>query len=170
MREIEAKVLEINRKEIEKKLKNVGAKKHGTIKMKAAYFDFPAGSLKKQGKVVRLRLEGKDAVFCLKCRKAKSKLKNMEELETKVENFNETKKMLLGLGLLQEREFSKTRTSYKLGKASIELDKMPGIPLFLEIEAPSEKLVIQTAKKLGFTQQQLLPWNVFDVLRHYKKY
>ena len=169
MREIEAKILEVDGKQLEARLRKLGAKKVGKRSVNSLFFDFPNNSLKKKKAVLRLRLDGKKSFLTLKRKRGKSKLKELDEFQVEVSDFKETKKILSLAGLVEKRAIKKTRTTFKLGRASIEIDKLPGIPLFAEIEAPSAKQVVATAKKLGFSEKRLLPWNMFRVLKHYKK-
>ncbi len=169
MKEVEAKILEVSRKEILGRLRKAGAKKAFSKKLDAIYFDFPNLALKKAGKVVRLRLEGKTAVLCVKVKRGKSRLKSLDEFETEVASFKEAQKMLNAMGLVEKKRYSKQRDSYRLKGAHVELEKIRGIPLYVEIEAGSEAKVLETAKLLGFKRKQLLSWNTFDVLKHYKK-
>jgi len=169
MREIEAKVLKVNEKHLLKRLKELGAKKLSSRKISSIYFDFPNKSLFKAHKVLRLRLDGKKTVLCIKTKKRKSRLKDLEEHEVEAGSFKKTASMLKLLGLKETVKSNKTRTSFRLGPATIELEKISGIPTFIEIEAPSKASVVLTSKRLGFSEKQLLPWNAFDVLKHYKK-
>jgi predicted adenylyl cyclase CyaB len=167
--EIEAKILEVDKKKLEADLRRLGAKNLGERKVVSKFFDFPKNSLRKKGTCLRLRLDQAKAVLAVKKKKGKARLKELDEFEVEVSDFKETRRMLSLIGLKEDSSITKMRTSFKLGPAKIELDKIPGIPLFAEIEAPSEKQVVAVAKKLGFSKKQLLPWNMFDVLRHYKK-
>ena len=171
-REIEAKILGVDGKKLERKLRGLGAKKlFPTRKLTQVFFDFPGNSLKKRGMILRLCLDAGQATLCVK-RKTKGKgkaLKSLGEFEVGVSGFAGAMKILGLLGFVEKRRVEKFRTSFRLGSASIELDKLPGIPLLAEIEAASGKKVFEAAKRLGFSRGQLLPWNTFDVIRHYGK-
>ena len=169
VREIEAKILEVDGAALRKKLGQIGAKKVFSGKLSSIYFDFPDNGLWKGRKILRLRKEGKRAVLCIKVKTAKSRMKERDEFEIEVSDFSRAERMLKLLGLAEKRRIEKHRTSFRLGNAEIELDKMPGIPLFMEIEAGSAKKVAAIAKRLGFSGKQLLPWNVFEVIGHYSK-
>ncbi|MDP6670992.1 MAG: class IV adenylate cyclase [archaeon] len=167
--EIEAKILEIDKKDLETKLRRLGAKKTRERKVESQFFDFSKNSLRKKGTILRLRLDGKKAMLAVKKKKGKASLKELDEFEVEVSDFKETRRMLSLIGLKEKSSITKKRTSFKLGRTGIEIDKISGIPYFAEIEAPSEKQVVAMAKKLGFSKKQLLSWSMFDVLRHYKK-
>ena len=169
MREIEAKILEVNRRELEARLKEIGAKKIADRNITSIFFDFPNKRLKKQKSILRLRKDEEGAFLCVKKKSRESRFKDLDEFEVKVESFDETKKILSMLGLAEVKAGKKKRTSYLLNGIGIEIDEIDGIPAFAEIEASSEKEIEETAKKLGFSPKQLLPWSTFDVLKHYKK-
>jgi len=64
--EIEVKVLEINRLEVEKRLSVLGANKVFDGKIHALYYDLPDRRLRTDGLTLRLRMEGAKAVLTLK--------------------------------------------------------------------------------------------------------
>ncbi|MFQ5620300.1 MAG: CYTH domain-containing protein, partial [Candidatus Nanoarchaeia archaeon] len=62
MREVEGKILEIDREVVIKKLEALGAKKIFEGELRAFYYDFPDGSIRKRHHHARLRKEN-DKVF-----------------------------------------------------------------------------------------------------------
>ena len=66
MNEVEVKILNINRKEIEKKLVALGAKKVFDDKVSALFFDSDEKEVRHNNKQLRLRTEGKKAVLTIK--------------------------------------------------------------------------------------------------------
>lgn len=169
MREIEAKILEVNRKELEARLKEVGARKIADRKIFALFFDFSDRRLKKEKAILRLRKDDEGAFLCVKKKTRKGRFKDLDEFEVKVSDFDETIKIISSLGFVETKMIEKKRISYLLEGIGIEIDEIEGIPPFAEIEAPSEKEIVDVAKKLGFSEKQLLPWSTFDILKHYKK-
>ena len=71
MLEIEAKILEIDKKDLETKLRRLGAKKTRERKVESQFFDFSKNSLRKKGTILRLRLDGKRQCLLLRKRKAR---------------------------------------------------------------------------------------------------
>lgn len=169
MREIEAKVLEVNEGRLRKKLRELGAKKASTQKLHSVYFDFPGRGLEKKRTALRLRSENGRAVLCVKSKRRKSRLKNLDEFEVEVSDFKKAMRMIKLLGFSERLTIKKTRESFRLGPATIEFDHIPGIPKFIEIESSSEKNVLAAAKLLGFGKKDLRPWNAFRLLKHYGK-
>jgi len=53
------------------------------------------------------------------------------------------------LGLINALTFQKRRESWKLDGCCVELDKLPGLGSFVEIEGPSADAITAVSKKLG---------------------
>ena len=70
------------------------------------------------------------------------------EVQTHLDNVEEVEEILLAVGMKPSLTIQKRRASYKLGKSLIELDELPLIGCFVEIEAPSQKQIQQTRQKL----------------------
>lgn len=169
MKELEVKILEINKKEVIKKLENLGAKKILDSNVNAIHFDFDDYSLSKQDKILRLRRKGDITELTFKRKISKKKAKIVEELEVKVDDFGSMKKVLERLGLKKIKQYTKHRISYNLNDVHFELDTYPGIPTFLEIEAPDIKKVKESVEKLGYSMKDAKSWNGWDVLKYYRK-
>lgn len=167
MREIEVKILEIDRLELEKKLCALGAEKVFDGSVDIRLYDTPRGELYQQGIVVRLRKKGERGEFTVKTdHRRTARAKSALEHETSVD-FAAMQKMLCALGLKECFRMKKHRIEYALGKVHFEIDKLPGIPWFLEIEAPSEKQILLWVKKLGYSQKDTKNWWWHEVLEHY---
>lgn len=171
MQEVEVKILEVNEQEIITRLEKLGARKVFAGEICASYFDFPNEILTKEHKILRLRTKGKD--YCeltFKKKLSKEKAKIMEEHELAFTgDTTALRSILAGIGLEEFKIIKKHRISYSLGDLHFELDKMPDIPLFLEIEATSLDKLQEAVEKLGFTMADARPWSGKDVLNHYKK-
>lgn len=113
---------------------------------KNTFFDTSKNSLQKSGKSFRIRSEKNlknhktITTMTLKGKKNKnSKFKSRKEFEIAFENSAETAKgIALGLGLKESISFDKLRKSYQFQQCSVEIDKLPLIGYFCEIEG-SEK-------------------------------
>ncbi len=167
MKEIEAKILEIDRRAVETTVQKLGARKvfDGVIDFR--YFDLPGGRLKDRGVVLRLRKKGAIGELTVKTNLMRTVgAKTAKEIESSVD-FEKTKIILETLGFKETLKTKKHRIEYVLGDVHFEIDKLPGIPWFLEIEAPSAKKILQTAKLLGFSKKDIKPWWLEDVKKHY---
>jgi adenylate cyclase, class 2 len=173
MREIEVKILDIDRGSIEKKLVSLGAKKVFEGILEAYYFDYNDIRLRKAGKSLRLRKENDRTLLTLKQKVHDKKFKIRNEYEIELSNFNKTKQILGLLGLHISSGIKKKRTAYSLGEIHLEIDKYLGrysfVPVFMEIEAEDERLIYKYARMLGFRPEDCRPWTMIDTIRYYQK-
>jgi len=173
MEEIEVKILEINPKEIEKKLIKLGAKKKFDGIIRSFTLDFPNRVLHKDKILLRLRTMGETGFVTLKKGKDTKKIKVCEETEITVSDLEKMKLIFEELGLMKVNSMEKTRKSYCLGKTHFEIEKYKGehnnVPAFLEIESTSAKVIYKYAKLLGYNEKDCLPWTAGDVIKHYIK-
>ncbi len=172
MQEIEAKILEVKRKQMEEKLKDINAKKvfDGTIE--TLFYDFKDGSILKANNVMRLRKENKKTVLTFKIVKATAEAKIAEEYSTEVSDFQATTRILEFLGLNVIDSMEKHRISYEKADAHFDIDHYLNnysfIPDILEIEAKSVESIHNYAKALGYTAKDCLPWSTAQVIEHYR--
>ena len=78
-------------------------------------------------------------------------LKVRREIQTHFDNADAMVEILRSLGLAGVTTVQKRRASYKLGNCRIELDELPLIGRFVEIEAPGEVSVRTVCEKLKLT-------------------
>jgi adenylate cyclase class 2 len=172
MKEIEVKILEINPKDIEKKIIALDGKKNASNIVHERFYDFPDGKLKSKFSILRIRTIGKKTEFTFK--HSTSKLKEgsgfavREEIQTEVSDVNELERIVLALGLVVKKNREKKRTSFTLGKTKIEIDEYPGIPAYLEVEG-DERSIPPVVRKLGFTMNDTTNISSTKVLKKYGK-
>jgi len=170
--EIEVKVLEINRTDIEARLGTLGAKKvfDGTIH--ALYFDLPDRRLKRSGLTLRIRTEGRKAVLTLKVDVPNAAAKEREELQTEISDFTVMRQILETMGFSSWLVMKKHRTSYVLPDAHVEIDRYEDdfsyIPEFLEIEGSDTPAVYRVAEALGFRTEDCKPWDAVELAAYYR--
>ena len=167
-KEIEVKVLDIDKKEIETRLRKLKAKKIFDGISYSIIYDFPDKRLDKKRSILRIRKEADEHFITFKRHLSSSKAKVARELEVKIDDFNTMTDIFNMLGF-KTKKYTKKRVSYKLGKARIDMDKHPGIPWYLEIEAPNIKLINEAADKLKIDKKELKPWSTPQVKEYYKK-
>jgi len=173
--EIEAVFLEINKELIEEKLKEIGAKKVGDIFYRHTSFDFPDYRLDKDNSWIRLRDEGGKVMLAYKKRlgvtsqDGSSNDEGMEEIETAVGSYEDTKILLKKIGLIEKHEAEKKRTRWNKGGVEFDIDTWPEIPTFLEIEAKSWDDIDRSAKALGLNPEDKKICSVNQIYRLYNK-
>lgn len=141
MEEIEVKFLNVDKKTLEKKLVEIGAKKVGDYLYKRQVFDYPDLRLDAQGAWIRLRDEGDKITLSFKQRLGMQGNSGndlgMKEIEFCVDNFEETAKFLYELGLANKFFFENKRTRYEKDGIEFDIDEWPLLEPYLEIEADS---------------------------------
>ena len=171
MREIEIKVLQIDKTEVLKRLKKLKSKKIFEGIMSVEYFDFPDYSLAKRHQILRLRTKKNKTFLTFKQGLKSKKTVSSNETEFETTDFKAAKKILQSFGLIPIIAYKKRRTSFALENAQIEIDehleKHKKIPAYLEIEAQNEKTVFSTLAKLGFSKKQAKKWHGFRVFSYY---
>lgn len=173
MNEVEVKILDINREDIESRLLSLGARKTFDGEMCAVYFDRSDDSLKKSGDLLRVRKEGNECVLTFKKFVCNEPAKIRKEFEVTVSDLESIRRVFEQLGFKEWLVVKKHRTSYELQGVNFELDKYLDaydyIPEFLEVEARDMVTVFRYVKELGFRKEECLPWTFLDVAAHYSQ-
>jgi predicted adenylyl cyclase CyaB len=171
MKEVEVKILEIDRKKIEKALIDLDAQKIFDGNIQTMLFDFKEGTIVKEKDVLRLRKEQDKTELTYKKVRFTPTAKEAEEYTVDVSNMEVAKKILENLGLSIIQNIEKHRVSYSLDEARFDIDRYSGeyryIPEFMEIEAQNTELIHKYAQLLGFSPQQCLPWSTNDIIQYY---
>jgi predicted adenylyl cyclase CyaB len=173
MKEVEVKILEVKRKNIEETLGRLGAKKVFDGDIQTLFFDFKDGKIIKAKDVLRLRKEENKIELTYKKVRFDKAAKNAEEYSVEVSDLDVTQKILLNLGLCIIDDMLKHRVSYKLDSARFDMDiylgKYDFIPEFLEIEAENVEDIYKYADLLGYKPKDCLPWSTKELVEYYSK-
>lgn len=147
-KENEIEILDINRKDVTDRLKEMKARHVGHHRFRRIEF-LLKGNVKGSHSWGRVRTDGDKTTITLKEMKGKGGFTSMDEYEISTNDFGEASRIMTKIInpkiLLY---FENERDAYMLGKAYVTIDKWPGIPAFIEIEAPSMKIVKDTYKRL----------------------
>lgn len=122
------------------------------------FFDLPDGQLAGADKALRMRilLDKKNkplgCVLTFKGPRQNSKYKAREEIELQLDRqYHHTAQMLQRLGYQKVLEYQKRRESWHLDKCKVQLDQLPKLGYFVEIEGPNEKAISNMMDKLHLT-------------------
>lgn len=147
--ELEARFLEIDKGKLREQLSKIGAVcKTPERKMQRVVFE--SDYLRANRAWLRVRNEGDKITMTLKQASDATDITRVKEAEINVNNFENAKALLNGLGLEEKRNQENLRESWTYDGASIEIDTWPRIPSYVEIEADSEEKVKKVSKLLGF--------------------
>lgn len=157
--EIETKVLDIDPKDIIKKLKKLGAKK---IQQKRLCVDWyrPRGCEDgKEDWYLRIRTHESGKYECTWKPKSKHQglIRINRDINFLIEEPEKLDELFMELSLEKYAYQEKDRTSYKYKDWLFEIDEYPGMPAFLEIEGNSEEHIKKGMKLLGIEKNRT--WN-----------
>ncbi len=173
MKEIEAKILEIDRKKMEHKIIELGASKIFDGNIQTLFFDFKDGTIIKAKDVLRLRKEQDKIELTYKKVRFTQTAKTADEYSVEVSELETMRKILENLGLSIFECMEKHRVSYRLDKVRFDIDRYFGsyayIPEFMEIEAENVGLIHKYAAILGFKEEDCLPWSTTELIKHYSR-
>ncbi len=148
-KESEVAILDIDRKEVARRLRELHAKRTGTYAFRRMEF-LLRGSVKGTHSWGRVRTDGKETTITLKEMHGKGGFTSMNEYEVGVDDFEEAMRMMDRLVRPKlATYFENTREAYSLGRAQVTIDKWPEIPAFVEIEAPTMDEVKKAYRLLG---------------------
>ncbi len=163
--EIEAKFLDIDKEDIRRKLKNIGAKLITKERlMRRKVFEH---AINKQNDWIRVRDEGDKITLSYKILIDRT-LHGTKEIVVEVSDFEKTCEILSKTGLKSTSYQETKRETWNYKNTEITIDTWPWIPAFLEIESPTEEEIKSAAAKLGFNWQDAEHGSVETVyMKHY---
>jgi adenylate cyclase class 2 len=147
-----------------KKLLQKGATCRPSVFEDNIVFDDEAGSLKREGKLLRLRKAG-TVTMTFKKPVDRTRFKIMEEYEIEVSNFDGAVKIINALGYHKVFRYQKRREVITWLTSHILLDKTP-IGNYIEIEG-SEEHILELSKELGLDPESGSSKNYMELYREY---
>lgn len=163
--EIEAKMRLHDHDAVIARLEALGAARVAELSETNSYFDTPQGTLKSTDQGLRTRVEVRNAglaneqittTITHKGPRATGALKSRFESELVCDNARDAALLLGALGYHHVLSFEKRRTRYELDGCLIELDELPVIGRFIEIEGPTDDAVIAVREKLGLSDEPVI--------------
>lgn len=176
MIEIEAKMRLDDRDALLARLREVGAVHAADLAEVNTFYDAEGGQLAHGDRALRLRTETTrpgepDAttrnVLAHKGPRAAGPLKSREETELVVADVQDADQLLRALGFRPRFTFEKRRTRYTLDACLVELDELPQLGHFVEIEGPGEAQVYAARNKLGLADAPLIQSSYIALLHEY---
>ena len=161
--EYEVRILSIDIKNVEEKLKKINAIFKWDCLQKRYVYDF---NPKIDGKWIRLKTNGKKTTLTIKNISANS-IDGTKELEIEVDNFEKTNLFLKELGYNPKSYQENRRRQYIFNNVEIDIDYWPKIPTYLEIEGKSSEDVLKVVKLLGFDENDITTKDVESIYLDY---
>ncbi len=168
MHEVELKFLEIDLKQVIAKLESLGATKIFEGQIIQSYFDSRGKHLRRKGSLLRVRLHGDKTILCFKRGISKDQAKIMDEIEVEVSDYNKLMQILKSIGLVTRRAIKKYRISYTLDNCHIDIDKLSGVPRYLEVESNNLDDLRKGIEKLGLNFSDGKTWSQKEVVDFYQ--
>ncbi len=165
-RELEAKFKVENFRRVRKALRAEGGVYLGTAIECDTFFDTPRRDLKRCGRALRLREirvlkgapGGRKSGWLLTSKgkpQRNTRAKVRQELQTRIADGEVLAQILRAGGLRETIGIEKRRTTYRLGNCLVELDELPRLGRFVEIEAPSQRALDAARRKLALPDQPI---------------
>lgn len=159
--EYEVRVLEINKEEIEKKLKKLNAEFVEDVFQRRYLYDFNPVN---PDKWIRLRTNGSTTTLTIKDVQS-SKIDGTHEMEIVVDDFDTTNEILNELGYKPRGIQENKRIKYNLNGVEVDFDTWPRIPTYLEIEGKSEEEVYRTLELLEIPKDKAISLNTQSIYK-----
>ncbi|HEV2294645.1 MAG TPA: class IV adenylate cyclase [Tepidisphaeraceae bacterium] len=160
--ELEAKMQVPDHEPLRRQLQAAGATRLGACMELNTFFDTPDRTLVAQDKGLRIRLTCDFAtgderhVVTYKGPQRAGTLKHREELEFTADDGEQAALLLQRLGYGPTLSFEKRRETWRLDDCLVELDELPQLGCFVEIEGPDEEAVLSVRETLELADRPLV--------------
>lgn len=171
--EIEAKMAVPDLEPFRAKLKELNAEFAGINLETNTFFDTEDRSLLAADEGLRLRrnidttTQADEHIITYKGPRQHGKLKSRDEVELTVADSHNASELLEKLGFVRTLSFEKRRESWKLGGCKVELDELPYLGSFVEIEGPAEDPVLAVREQLGLSDRPIVKSSYISLLMGY---
>ena len=171
--EIEIKMKVDHLAPVRDRLKAIGAKPAGEVMETNVFFDTSDRALLASDCGLRIRRSRDRAtkqeklVCTYKGPRSEGQVKKREEIEVVVDRAPALEELLERLGYVRQLSFEKRRETWKLDKCTIELDSLPELGSFVEIECPTEAEVMKIREKLGLANVAPVTPTYADLVAHH---
>lgn len=160
--EIEAKMKVNDLDAVRRRLLAAGAGRIGQFLETNIFFDTEDRSLLAADQGLRLRINRnlestfEQYIMTFKGPRLQGSLKTRQEQELVVTDPDAAAALLSRLGYAQVLSFQKKRESWTLDDCHVELDEMPHLGAYVEIEGPSEQAVLDLRSRLELADRALV--------------
>jgi predicted adenylyl cyclase CyaB len=158
---------------LEARLIAAGAEKVVELLEVNTFFDTPKGDLKAADEGLRVRLETStdgshvEATITHKGPRAHGRIKTRAESEVVVADAHAAAQLLIALGYVSVLSFEKRRRRWKLDGCRVEVDTLPYLGDFVEIEGPTEAAVLAVRRRLDLDHLPMISASYISMLVTY---
>ncbi len=153
--EIESKIRIVDHEPVRAKLRLAGADYIGRVLEMNHLYDDSSQTLFQHGCGLRIReckpLDGEcpAATITFKGPMHQGPFKQRREIEVEISDARAMIDLLHALGYSEQIVFEKKRESWRADPCKIELDEVPNLGLFVEVEGPDAQTIQDTLNRLG---------------------
>jgi predicted adenylyl cyclase CyaB len=171
--EIEAKLPVDSLAPTRQALADLAATPLGRVAETNHILDAVDGRLRHSGCALRLRVNQSvdggrpEARLTFKGPVQSGRLKRRPEIELVVADPRRALELLGALGFVEIMLYRKRRESHRLENCRIELDEMPYLGCFVEIEGPDEDTIVRVQNRIGLAGAAHQPRSYVALLRDY---
>ena len=155
-KEIEVRFLEVDKEALVKKLISLGAKDRGEVMLEEAIIYGPEDKWLNERRLVRIRKSGESVKVTYK-EYTEVAIGGASEVEFEVEDFKKAELFFEKIGLPAYRHQQKKRHTLEYNGVTFDIDTWPRVPVYVELEGPSEESLREVAKAVG------LDWTKHEV-------
>ncbi len=172
--EIEIKIACENPSAIESRLQELDAHLIGRWSETDMFFDFADKRLKQNDSALRLRArdnlnEGNTSYrLTFKGPKLDSDYKCRREIELTIESPDAIQGLLEALGLKPFIAYTKTRNSWRYKECTVEIDNIPDLGNFIEIEGPTKQAIKRVIENLGLTNKPIIKQSYLEMIMQHQ--
>ena len=164
--EVEAKIRVDSFAPVRKALRAEKAAFLGKVLQSDTYFDTRERSMQHSDRGLRVRCldlieAGTDQwdlrpqLTCKGPREGDAAYKTRREVQTRLDDADVMMEVLEACGMVRSMTIQKRRASYRLGPCLVELDEVPFIGRFIEIEGPDQRSIRACVDSLGLTGEAI---------------
>lgn len=168
--EIETKLKVESHDAVREALRAAGAERCGAWLETNHILDAADGRLRSGGGALRVREErdrDNDASRCTMTYKGPveaGRLKRRTEIEMQVDDAERCLAVMEHLGYEPRIQFEKRREQFRLAPCTVELDELPHLGCYVEIEGPDEAAIEAVQRQLGLEQLQHVRQSYVEML------
>ncbi len=169
--EIEAKLPVESHQPVRQALAAAGATPIAQVIETNHILDAADGSLRSAGSALRVRSNQpiddgpQTATVTFKGPVQPGSVKRRQEIEVSVDDPAAMLQLCKALGFVEVMVFRKRRASYQLDDCRIELDELPLLGCYVEIEGPDERAIHLVQKRIGLGDVSHIPQGYASLLR-----
>ncbi|MGD0540723.1 MAG: class IV adenylate cyclase [Tepidisphaeraceae bacterium] len=170
--EIEAKIKVPDLPAVREKLESAGAQRRRKDLETNSFFDTPEHSLQSADKGLRIRVAVDESgesrcTITMKGPAEQGQFKIRQETEFSADDPEAARALFENLGYHLTLSFEKRREMWMLGECEVDLDELPYLGAYVEIEGPAERDVDAVRRLLGLENLPVIKTGYISMLAKY---